>query len=220
MDNLTRLKNFLNKITGNAFALFFPEKCLNCKKRGDILCQNCLKKLPQPINNANNAYLWSATSYCNKTVKQLIWHLKYRNIKSAALATARLILLKTPLAGFAGRQDCLLVPIPLSREKLKKRGYNQTELISKILAENLKIKMETGALYKKINTTSQVKIRGREKRIQNVAGSFEVRKPETIKDKTIFVIDDVMTTGATIKEASKVLLGAGAGKVIGVVAAK
>jgi len=216
VDNLTCLK-FLAKTINGALTLFFPEKCLNCGKKGKIICQKCVEKLPCPANTAD---LWAAASYRDKTIKRLIWQLKYRNVKSAASVAAELILLKTPITKFIGQTNCLLVPIPLSRKKLKKRGYNQAELIAKFISDSLKIKTETGALYKKTHTASQVEAGDRKKRVQNIKGSFSVPNPEIVKGKIIFVIDDVTTTGATIEEARRVLSEAGAEKIIGVVTAK
>ena len=75
-------------------------------------------------------------------------------------------------------------------------------------------------LYKKKDTVSQVEIKDRKKRLENVKGVFAVKNPEAIKNKVIILIDDVTTTGATLAEASHILKQSGAKKVIGVVVAR
>ena len=80
--------------------------------------------------------------------------------------------------------------------------------------------MRSDILYKKVHTESQVSIKDKEGRLTNLAGSFEVKNPEAVRDKNIILIDDVCTTGATIKEARKTLKEAGARRVIAMVVAR
>lgn len=89
-----------------------------------------------------------------------------------------------------------------------------------MIAKYLSDTIITNVLYKTQDTPSQVSIKDREKRLNNIKGSFAVKNPELIKDRNIILIDDVSTTGATVTEAKKVLREAGAKKVIGVVVAR
>ena len=115
----------------------------------------------------------------------------------------------------------LIVSIPISKNKLKKRGYNQAKLIARHLFNSQTDAIWGDSILSKIKeTVSQVEIKEKEKRLANIAGSFRVDKPELVKGKKIILIDDVFTTGATINEAKKVLKKAGAKKVVGVVLAR
>ena len=122
----------------------------------------------------------------------------------------------------------IIVPIPLSQQGLRKRGFNQAELIAKHLSDMLStsdvgqknIGCYTNVLYKNKSTISQVEIKDRKKRLKNLNGAFSVKNSELIKNKVILVVDDVSTTGATILEARRALLARGAKEVYGVVVAK
>ncbi len=118
------------------------------------------------------------------------------------------------------RTSIIIIPIPLSRKRLRQRGYNQSELLGKFLSDKLSVKISSNVLYKTRETISQVEIKDRSKRLKNLQGAFEVKNPETIKNKSVILIDDIITTGATMAEASRVLKKAGAKKVIGLVVAK
>lgn len=105
----------------------------------------------------------------------------------------------------------ILVPIPISKSRLRERGYNQSELIAKNLSGFV---VETKILIKIKDTPRQARIENRQTRMQNVLGSFAVQNAELIQNRNIILIDDVATTGATLKEARKVLKNAGARKII------
>ncbi len=167
----------------------------------------------------------AGASYRDEIVKSAIWHLKYRGVRKLAEPLAKLILRRMqkewPLSeNKIPYSDCLIIPIPLSKKRFRQRGYNQSELIAKCLSDKLSVRISADNLIKIKNTPSQVEIKDREKRIKNLEGSFGLANPESVKNKTIILIDDVSTTGATMKEASKILKSAGAKKVIGLVVAR
>lgn len=103
--------------------------------------------------------------------------------------------------------DCI-IPVPLHRKKMRKRGYNQMELIGRKVGEKVGIPLETKSLIKVKDTPPQRGLSGKE-RIQNIKGSFSVINPINIKGKRILLIDDVMTTGSTINECAKTLVKEG-----------
>jgi len=98
----------------------------------------------------------------------------------------------------------LVVPIPLYRNKLKERGFNQAELLARIIAEYFNIKLSKSNLEKIKPTQSQTKLSA-SKRIKNMKGVFVVKNKEEFWGKDILLVDDIYTTGATLKEAAKIL---------------
>lgn len=117
----------------------------------------------------------------------------------------------------------LLVPVPLTKEKFRQRGYNQSERLAQAVEEEFCIlgftaETDTDILEKKKDISEQ-KHMGKAQRAANVAGVYHVRKRKTCKDRTVILIDDIMTTGATGSECAARLLGAGAKEVYLLVAA-
>lgn len=103
----------------------------------------------------------------------------------------------------------IIVPVPLHKKKLRARGFNQSLLISRGVAKALSVKIDYTSLKRIRHTGQQVGLKADERK-KNVAGAFELKGPEKFKGKRVLLIDDVYTTGATIKECSKVLRKAGA----------
>lgn len=119
--------------------------------------------------------------------------------------------------------NSVIVPIPLHSKKERERGFNQAVLIAGVLHECLDVgcpKVEIGVLTKTKNTKSQTDLKNYEERTRNIEGCFALKYPEKISGKNILLVDDVFTSGATMKEAVKVLKRAGARKIIGFVIAK
>lgn len=206
------------KIFKKILAVLFPQKCLGCKKENEILCPDCLGKISRP----DTPYLKGihiAGNYQDLVLKKALWMLKYQGIKQLAKPLAELI--RERVWKKLETEGWLIVPIPLSWVKLKHRGYNQAELIARHLFNYQDNILWGGGILSKIRETkSQVEVKDREERLANVVGSFKVEKPELIKGKKIILVDDVRTTGATMSEAKKVLMSAGAKKVVGVVVAR
>ena len=201
------------KIFKNILAVLFPQKCLGCKKENEILCSDCLLKINRPDTPHLNG-IHIAANYQDLVLKKALWMLKYQGAKQLAKPLAELI--RERIWKKLETENWLLVPVPLSKNKLRHRGYNQAEMIAGELSGNVRADI----LFKKFHTKSQVEVKNKEERLANIIGSFEVRNPETIRGKKIILIDDVLTTGATMREAKKVLKQAGAKKVVGVVVAR
>ncbi len=106
----------------------------------------------------------------------------------------------------------LIIPVPLHSQRLRERGFNQSLLLVKELSQRTQIPYAKRLLQKGIPTPPQVHLSG-EEREKGVRGSFLLREPEEIDGKSILLVDDVYTTGATVNECSKVLLKAGAERV-------
>ncbi|HEY8390319.1 MAG TPA: ComF family protein [Clostridia bacterium] len=106
----------------------------------------------------------------------------------------------------------LIVPAPISQRRLKERGYNQSLLLAKVISQNHNIPLEINLLHKIKNTPYQARST-REERFSQVKGVFMASDDIDIKDKHILLIDDVMTTGATVDELSRLILKKGAKEV-------
>jgi ComF family protein len=164
----------------------------------------------------------AALRYRDPLVRAAVWALKYHESRhaSALLAEALHAELTEHLADrgpFEMAETYLLVPVPLSSARLRERGFNQATLLAKTLCTlhpELPLTFAEGILVRITDTPHQTKIRRRAERLANVVGCFAVSHPERIRGKNIIVLDDVTTTGATLAEARRVLLEAGAREVL------
>ncbi len=209
------------KILKTILDLIFPEKCLNCHKRDILICENCIKNLDLNEKELDN-FVYSIFDYRNPIMKKIIWNLKYKNKKMLAGFLAiylheRILEELTDLEVFENFTNPIIIPIPLSKTRLKERGYNQTLLIAeeiiKLDREN-KFILEKNILYKRKETEHQARIKNRQERLKNIIDTFAISNQEKIQNKNIILIDDVVTTGATLKEARKILKQNGAKKII------
>lgn len=107
--------------------------------------------------------------------------------------------------------DCV-IPVPLTKERRKERGYNQAEIIAKPLAEAIGIPLDTTLVTKAVVNKEQAKLSGRE-REENVVGAYEIKRKEDVVGKNILIVDDVMTTGSTLSEIARILKEAKANEV-------
>lgn len=211
----------IKKLIHSALNFLFPQKCVGCGQESNLpfggLCEECLEKIgfSSLIKYKN---IFSASDYNDEIAKKTIWLLKYRGIKQLAEPLAELM--RRRLWQKIPRGDWLIIPVPISKKRLKERGFNQAELIAKNFALKTGAEIKNNALQKITDTPTQVSIKNREERLNNLKGAFAVKNPETIKGRNIILIDDVFTTGATIAEARKVLRDSGAKKIIAMVAAR
>lgn len=110
------------------------------------------------------------------------------------------------------RNADLIISVPLHRNKERKRGYNQSYLLAKELSKIMKIKLLKDVLYKVKDTESQ-SLKSMKERRKNIRGSFLIKNEGKIKEKSVILVDDVLTTGSTVNECSRILRHAGAKKV-------
>ncbi len=159
--------------------------------------------------------------YANPLVKTAVWEVKYRG--NSAIARLMGELLADELAAWLAElaetenfREPLLVPIPLSPRRLRERGFNQCELLARAMFPTLEhmAEVNTRALVKIKETESQTRSGDREARLKNLAGCFAVKSPAAIQNRNVVLLDDVTTTGATLLEARRALLAAGARRVI------
>jgi len=200
--------------------IIFPKVCISCnREEGTHFCEDCLAIIS--INRIHSPELFWAASYQEPLVKSVISSLKYPPfLKDLALPLSSLIISHFALLDKPQNfTNTILCPIPLHKRKLKWRGFNQAQEIAKHLSEKLSIPLYSDILVKTKSTAPQIELQGIERRI-NMLNVFEVQNPELVQHKNILLVDDVYTTGATMREAQKVLQQAGAKKVMGLVVAR
>lgn len=197
--------------------LLFPPKCILCRKVLEKdetdLCRHCRVHSPECNSSARKLPLiskWTAVWYYEDLVRKSILRFKFRGVRSYAPAYGRL------LAMALQRQDMehfdLLTWVPTGSWRKLRRGYDQVELLAKAVGQELGV--EPVSLLKKVrNNPPQSGITGDAQRRANVLGAYRVKDAEILAGKRILLLDDVITTGATVGEAARVLLTAGAAKV-------
>ncbi len=220
------LKEFKNFVLN----LFFPKFCFGCQKEGSYLCEDCksiieVSAFHQKFRTKNLDDLYFVVEYRNFLLKNLVQQFKYKPfIKELSKPLASLIIdhfkLIDNLPSFCKEEiGFVLIPIPLKKRRLRWRGFNQAEEITKVLSNFLEIPKIFDVLIKKGGTLPQVKLSDKERR-KNVLGVFYCQNKEKIQGKKILLVDDIYTTGSTMEEAAKTLKEAGAKKIIGIVIAR
>lgn len=208
--------NLLEQSISDVLGLFFPELCVTCGKRlisqEKYVCFECWQDLPstnfhlKPDNKVAQLFwgrvnITSATAFFSykkgSKYQQLIHFVKYKGLKELGFETGKKFayqLLESP--DFA--EIDVIVPVPLHQRKEKKRGFNQSEWIANGIAKVLKKPVNTTLLNRKIFTSTQTK-RNRYERWQNVENVFVLNNPDEIENKHVLLVDDVVTTGATLE---------------------
>ncbi len=215
----------------------FPPECASCRKIGYRVCDVCFEGIQQisshqclnclqPINE--NPPFCSTCKGFSKTCKDMaawgvydsslresIHSLKYhRNLGLGDFFASYLIkLIKQLNWNFE-----LVVPIPLSKQRHKERGYNQSTLLSRPIAWYFKVEHDAKLLTRTKQTETQFKLSSIDREM-NMRGAFSVN-PATLNGKRILLVDDIITTGATMNFAASALLEAGASDVFGISIAK
>ncbi|MBI5004615.1 MAG: ComF family protein [Candidatus Lloydbacteria bacterium] len=206
--------------------LLFPIRCAACGVGGRALCQKCLEKAPSAAETGS-ASISALYRYEYPPIKKALWALKYRNNRTPAeiFGTSlyeHLLEHAYELTTFSrAPKDAavIIVPIPLSKKRLRERGFNQSEKIieeCKRLDKNKSFLFANDILCKTKETAPQASTKDRPERLKNIRGCFAVANPEKVKNKVVIVVDDITTTGATLREAITALEHAGAARAIGI----
>ena len=167
-----------------------------------------------------NDVIFSFFSYEKDLVRHMIWKLKYRGDAHVAELFA-ISIADTFMEELGERtllddfKNLLLIPIPLSKNRLRERGYNQALIFAHALKKTAPSlgTIAKDVLVKARDTPPQTTLTKKERAV-NLAGAFSIHKPQAVAGKNILLIDDVTTTGSTLKEARKVLKEAGARSVV------
>ena len=210
-------------IFDDLISLFYPRLCAGCDHplvRGEeVLCLNCLADLPRTndyLTRENPVFqmftgrvnIDCAASFCRfdkgGRLQHLIHELKYKG--NTAIGFKMGILFGYDLMQNSLYHDIdAIIPVPLHPKKEKKRGYNQSVEICKGLAESMKKPIIRGCLVREVHTSSQT-LKGRFERWENVSGIFSVKNSASLTNKHLLLVDDVVTTGATLEACCEPLL--------------
>jgi ComF family protein len=217
---------FLQKIKDLLLNIFFPEMCISCGEAGQSLCSKCLSEIKNQKsedNYKNIDWIHSCLSYKNPKLKNALFYLKYHYTKSIAKHLAGITYQDFYI--FLEKIDpelknVLILPIPISKKRLRERNYNQSELIireiiSKI-KENKNLNLENfliiDLILKNKDTIKFAKTHSHTERENLIRDAFLINdkyKNKFLEDKKIILIDDITTTGATFYEARNALIKAG-----------
>ena len=215
---------WIKKINYFFLDLFFPKFCLNCGKPNFYLCSDCLALIEISnkvlLNTRFLSSLYFATNYQNFLVKQLVQKFKYSPFAKELAKDLALIIItylenleKQPQF-LKNPQEYLLIPVPLHKKKLKRRGFNQATEIGKIIAGYYSIPFFEYGLEKICSTPAQADL-SEEERKNNLKNAFACPQPKMIANKKIILFDDIVTTETTIKECGRTLKRTGASQIIG-----
>ncbi len=232
------------RISPEAAASFLCGACAAAIPLHDSLfCGACGARIPLPLAKTRRGetkffaechpktpfLLAAAARYARPAVRRLIWQLKYRHTPALAKPLGMLLVRyhHSITRGHTKHSNilenvgmfCVVVPIPLAAPRLRERGYNHAEEIAREFASALHLPL-VSALHKIKHTKPQAEMKEWDDRAKNVAGCFAAANPAAIEKKTVLLVDDVTTSGATLAEAAKTLKRAGAKAVIALVAAK
>ncbi len=201
--------------------LLFPVGCLNCGRDGYWLCDRCLDQIkinqsPAAMTIAVDSPLsgvWIAADYNDKILAAAIKSFKYQFLPDLGQRLAELqfkYLSGNPI--FCSRHFDFIVPVPLSRRRLNWRGFNQSAILAAELCRRLNQPLAKNLLSRRYHTHPQVGLPAAE-RLSNVKGIFAANRAYCFAGAKILLIDDVVTSGATLGECAGTLLAAGAAEV-------
>jgi ComF family protein len=217
---------FFKSLAVDLFQLLFPNLCNGCGqsliKTERLLCLNCLFDLPYTdfhlfADNRVAKQLWgripcnyaTAMLYFRKgsRVQQILHNLKYRGKAELGVLLGEMLGSKILLGGIAPAFD-VIIPVPLHRKRERIRGYNQSQRIAEGLSAKINVPVINGLLVKLKATSSQTK-KGRFNRYENLKAAFSIKDATQLAGKHVLLVDDVVTTGATLEACILVLLAAG-----------
>ncbi len=218
--------------------LFFPKFCLGCSLPGTYFCPSCrnelwtmdhptcfyckkasLNGLTHPVClNKFNIDGVTSLFYYNRILKKIIKNIKYRLatetggefLKAIKPETVKKLAFYKRLAGSVYFQ-----PIPLTQKKIRERGFNQALFLTRFFQHFVRVPLADFLIRVK-ETKNQAELKTKKDRYQNLRGAFQINPlghPEFISGSRIILVDDVVTSGSTVREAAKILKNDGAGKV-------
>jgi ComF family protein len=215
--------SYLYELCDDFLSLLFPRLCYACGnhllRNEYLICTDCYVSIPrtnwhQDEDNPIAQLFWgrcqiskaSAFSFYTRgsRIRRLIHNLKYQGIREIGFELGRIYGLSLKSSGFTADID-LIIPVPLHPSRERKRGFNQSEYISRGMGDTTGLPVELKKLVRISQSDTQTK-RSRYDRWMNVEGIFSVNNPDELKGKHILLIDDVITTGSTLEACACELL--------------
>ncbi len=204
-------------------SLIFPQVCVSCGKslykNEDCICTYCAYHLPKtnyhlhhenPIEKIfwGRVNILSASAYYTfgkgGKVQHLIHQLKYKGQKDIGVTIGKHYGFDLKQSEKFNSVDAI-IPVPLHPKKKKKRGYNQSEFFAEGLSKSMKVETDFTTLFRALESETQTK-KSRFKRWENVESIFQLKEKNSLKGKHILLVDDVITTGATLEACAQTLL--------------
>lgn len=211
-----KIKNLLEKILN----IIYPQTCGICGKLNKkALCNKCKTKLEREFNYQTDSYKQDLDKnfiehhyffkYEN-LIRDQILNLKFKE-KTYIYKTIAIFLRNMSKSFEKLKKYDIIIVVPVSNERKKNRGYNQSELIAKEISKIIEVPLAKKILYKTKNTVPQSTL-SKTQREENAKGVYKVCNIEKIYNKKILIIDDIYTTGSTANECAKTLVQKGIDK--------
>lgn len=204
--------------------LIAPRACEVCGTRlsvyDDVLCPSCVMRLPRtkfwlsPLDNPLARLFWGiiplqrVAAFCfyspGSEMAQVVYDLKYHDRPDIGIMMGRMMATELQSSGFFEGID-LLVPIPLAPRRQRQRGYNQSRQIVEGMSEVLGIEVSDCAVCRTVFMGSQTELSHWERQ-ENVKNVFSLRDADSLKGRHVLLVDDIVTTGATVTACARELL--------------
>ena len=195
-------------------SVLFPSYCYVCKKEKTSLCKKCTDTFSR-ATDAPYPFIVSLYSFKDKNVRKIIHAIKYFHRKDLIQDFTENGISYKNIESIENLDAPVIIPIPTTLFRKLKRGYCHTEHIAIALGERLGYPVSLRTLQRKHFTAVQVGMKRRE-RLKAQKGTFLIKNTHHIEQKTVILVDDVTTTGATLLEARKLLLSSGAKNVVAI----
>ena len=211
----------------NLIDLFFPQVCGICGKINHKgICIKCINRLNE-LAKFENVNVSLIDKYFEELfyifpyeglIRKLILDYKFNEKAYLYVSFVNFILKNKKIFEKLKSYDTM-IPVPISKKRMKERGYNQSLLIAKEISKQVNMQLQTNCLLKTQNVIEQSKL-NKEQRMQNIQNAYELRNEQILHNKKIILVDDIYTTGSTVNECSKVLSRANPKKIDVLVLAK
>lgn len=220
----------IREISESILNFVFPPVCILCRDyvqfgHAALVCGRCWQDLPACKSDAQNTgSRTKSVSSChsmwqyNDAVEKIIHEMKFFRKRKLCRRVGEY------LAELAVDEESLtssdaLVPVPLHRARLRERGYNQSELLAGAISDRIGLPVQADLVERVRRTKAQSQLSAAERQA-NVEEAFKVLRPKQVQGKCLILVDDVMTTGATLNACADALLRAGASCILGLTVAK